>query len=159
MNSVFLLSLFNCVRFSRHGLTISGFPVSGQAVFGSSTYGWAVWWDRVSHRWHIFVGLKKCCFLRKKLLLCHFDTLGDKSPSVLFLTGNTKRKKRLFQPQSVHLFWTLIKGRLLQNSRPKTGGYTRWFSVRMPTSPWYYWGFQKILYHHSYHKKPCNFKA
>ena len=64
----------------RHGLSISGFPVSGQAVFGSSTYGKPVWWDGASRRWHIFGGLKKCCFLRKKPLLCHFDTLGDKSP-------------------------------------------------------------------------------
>lgn len=39
---VFLLSLFNCGRFSRHGLSISGFSVSGQAVSSSSLHGWFV---------------------------------------------------------------------------------------------------------------------
>ena len=47
LNQYFVLQgffsfLFNCGRFSRHGLFISGFSVSEQDVSDSSSHGWSV---------------------------------------------------------------------------------------------------------------------
>ncbi|WP_295586210.1 hypothetical protein, partial [uncultured Subdoligranulum sp.] len=43
-----------------------------------------------------------------------------------------RRKNREFSTLKRTLDLGVEKGRLLQNSRPNVGGYTRYFSVRMP---------------------------
>ncbi|WP_296628904.1 hypothetical protein, partial [uncultured Negativibacillus sp.] len=43
-----------------------------------------------------------------------------------------RRKNRGFSTLKRTLDLGVEKGRLLQNSRPNVGGYTRYFSVRMP---------------------------
>ena len=49
-----------------------------------------------------------------------------------FVCAAHKRKNRGFPTLKRALDLGIEKGRLLQNSRPNVGGYTRYFSVRMP---------------------------
>ena len=98
-------------------------------------------------------GLEKCSFSGKRWPLYPTDA---RRTNHLRLLSNRQHRKKIegFSPLIGTLNFRRKKGRLPQNSRPKVGGYTRYFSVRMPENHWYYWVFQKVLYRHSYHFYP-----